>query len=267
MFVAELFEAPASQLKQLVIMPGGFHPFHTGHMSLYNSAVKAFPGADVYVAATNDTSSRPFSIEVKKELASIAGLPDGHFVQVKSPFQAREITQHYDPATTALIFVRSEKDRDEPPQAGTVKKDGNPSYLQPIGRHLKPMSQHGYMAYLPTVEFRAGDSDVSSASEIRALWPKSDDYTKQHIAKNLYPKNPAEAVDILNTVLGGNTEPGVAEASPVPDVMMHLIQKYRDDIDYYRELIADPTISAEVKPHYKKKIAALQQKMLSVPKR
>jgi len=215
MFVAELFEA--QELKKLVIMPGGFHPFHTGHMSLYNSAVKAFPGADIYVAATNDTSERPFPFEAKKELAALAGIPNGHFVQVKSPFQAKEITQHYDPNTTVLIFVRSEKDRDEQPQAGGNKKDGTPAYLQPIGTNLQPMSNHGYMAYLPTVEFPAGPSGVTSASEIRSMWPKADDNTKQQIAIDLYPKNPARAIEILNGAITEDASGVIATKSQAKD--------------------------------------------------
>ena len=53
-------------MKKLVIIPGGFHPFHAGHKALYDAAREAFPSADVYVAATADTSSRPFSFELKK---------------------------------------------------------------------------------------------------------------------------------------------------------------------------------------------------------
>ena len=56
-------------MKQLVIMPGGFHPFHAGHLALYQSALEAFPGADVKVAATNDTSNRPFPFKLKEKLA------------------------------------------------------------------------------------------------------------------------------------------------------------------------------------------------------
>jgi len=52
-------------------------------MALYNSARQAFPSADVYVAATNDTSSRPFPFAVKEKLAKLAGVEAGHFVQVK----------------------------------------------------------------------------------------------------------------------------------------------------------------------------------------
>ena len=90
-------------------MPGGFHPFHAGHAALYQSAVKAFPNAEVYVAATNDTSERPFPFAIKEKLARVAGVPPGRFVQVKSPFTSEEITSKYDPNSTILIFVKSEK--------------------------------------------------------------------------------------------------------------------------------------------------------------
>lgn len=171
-------------MRKLVIMPGGFHPFHSGHLALYNSAVRAFPDADVYVAATADTSSRPFPFDVKKKLAKLAGVPEDRFVQVKSPFRAEEITKKYNPADTALIFVRSEKDREKPPQAGGLKKDGSPSYLQPIGNQFEPMDQHGYMAYLPTVQFGSG---MTSASEIRNSWPGLDNDEKKALVLSMYP--------------------------------------------------------------------------------
>jgi len=78
-------------------MPGGFHPFHAGHAALYNSARRAFPGAEVFVAATNDTSNRPFPFAIKEKLAKLAGVEAGHFVQVKSPFRAEEITAGFNP--------------------------------------------------------------------------------------------------------------------------------------------------------------------------
>ena len=79
-------------MQQVVIIPGGFHPFHAGHADLYQSAREAFPSADVYVAATNDTSKRPFPFALKEKLAQLAGVEPGHFVQVKSPFRSEEHT-------------------------------------------------------------------------------------------------------------------------------------------------------------------------------
>ena len=196
-------------------MPGGFHPFHTGHLSLYQSALKAFPKADVFVAATNDTKTRPFPYEIKQELAGIAGVPPERFVQVKSPFQAREITDHYDPATTALVYVRSEKDRNEPPQPAKVDpatgslplvtrgpRKGQPvsDYLQffTSGKNLQPMSEHSYIAYLPTVEFAGG---ITSATQIRAAWERGRKREHDQIAKTLYPGDPARARQLLSAAL------------------------------------------------------------------
>jgi hypothetical protein len=194
-------------MKQVVIMPGGFHPFHAGHYSLYQQAQDAFPGADVYVAATNDTSARPFPFAVKEKLAKLAGVAPGHFVQVKSPFQAREITANLDPDNTELIFVRSQKDADKPPQAGGVKKNGEPAYLQPYdANNIEPMNRHAYMAYLPTVEFGPG---MTSATEIRNAWPRLNEKRKTALVMSLYPKtqtNPqlaATVVKMLDAAIGG----------------------------------------------------------------
>lgn len=173
-------------MKKVVIMPGGFHPFHAGHKALYDAALKAFPDADVYVAATDDTSQRPFPFDIKRKLAQYAGVSPEHFIQVKSPFRAEEITKRYgkDADDVALIFVRSEKDKDKPPKPGAIKKDGTPGYLQPMGRKLEPMTKHAYMTYLPTVPFAGG---ITSATEIRQSWPGMDTAAKTNLVNILYP--------------------------------------------------------------------------------
>jgi hypothetical protein len=188
-------------------MPGGFHPFHAGHAALYNSAKRAFPDADVFVAATNDTSSRPFPFAIKEKLAKLAGVDAGHFVQVKSPFRAEEITSRFNPQTDHLIFVRSDKDASKPPQAGGIKKNGEPAYLQPLlgATKLEPFSKHAYMAYLPTVEFGPG---MTSATEIRSAWPTLSAKHKVALVMSLYPttqrnrKLAATVVKMLDTAMG-----------------------------------------------------------------
>lgn len=185
-------------MRQIVIMPGGFHPFHAGHAALYRSAVEAFNNADVYVAATNDTKTRPFPFAIKEKLAKLAGVADKHFVQVKSPFKAEEITSHYNPNEDVLIFVRSEKDKTEQPKPGGTKKDGTPAYFQPYtGKNLQPFSKHAYIAYLPTIEFGPG---ITSATEIRNAWPKLNDKRKTAMVMSLYPvtqKNPKLASNVV----------------------------------------------------------------------
>ena len=199
----------------IVIMPGGFHPYHAGHHALYQSAQRAFPDAEVYVAATNDTSSRPFPFAVKEKLARLAGVETGHFVQVKSPFRAEEITAKFDPQKDVLIFVRSEKDANTPPQPGGVKRDGSPSYLQPLlgAKRLEPFARHAYMAYLPTVEFGPG---MTSATQIRSAWPGLDERRKTALVMSLYPRTQTSpqlaqtVVKLLDAAIGGQE---VAEGS------------------------------------------------------
>ena len=205
-------------MRNIVIMPGGFHPFHAGHAELYRSAVKAFNNADVYVAATNDTKTRPFPFAIKEKLAKLAGVADKHFVQVKSPFKAEEITSHYNPNEDVLIFVRSEKDRNEQPKPGGTKKDGNPSYFQPYtGKNMQPFGKHAYIAYLPTVQFGPG---ISSATEIRNAWPKLDDRRKTAMVMSLYPatqKNPklaANVVKMLDMGMGNELAEEVIDEGP-----------------------------------------------------
>ena len=198
----------------IVIMPGGFHPFHAGHFALYQSAKQAFPNADVYVAATNDMSERPFPFALKEKLAKLAGVDAGHFIQVKSPFKAEEITKNYDPNSDVLVFVRSEKDRNEQPKPGGTKKDGSPAYFQPwTGKNLQPFSKHAYMAYLPTVEFGPG---ITSATQIRKAWPTLNDKRKTALVMSLYPaaqknsKLAQNVVGMFDQVMGG--QQGLAEA-------------------------------------------------------
>ena len=232
-------------MKQIVVMAGGFHPFHAGHYALYQSALKAFPNADVYVAATDDTKVRPFPFEIKEKLAKVAGVKPGRFVRVKSPFKAEEITSKYNPNTDVLIFVRSEKDKNESPKPGGMKKDGTPSYFQPYtGKDLQPFSKHAYFAYLPTVTFGPG---IRSATEIRNAWPNLNDRQKTAMVMSLYPvtqKNPKLAKNVVQMLDIGMTggEPTNEQSSPQQQAAIaismkqaHQKPKVNETVDFLEE--------------------------------
>lgn len=209
MFLRELYEAKAR--KVVAIMPGGFHPFHPGHKSLYDWAVKTFGQKNVYVAATNDTATRPFPFEVKKKLAAMAGVPESNFMQVKSPFNNREYASLVD-ADTALVFVRSQKDKTEQPLPDQTKKNGEPGYLRTYtGKDLNTADEMGYMAYGPTINFDFSGMQIKSASELRATWPEMSDEDKLKAAQLMYGNGAEAAVKLLDKALGDPEAP-VGEA-------------------------------------------------------
>jgi len=232
-------------MRKLVIIPGGFHPFHAGHMALYNAARETFPSAEIYVAATADTSTRPFPFEIKKKLARLAGVPTHRFIQVKSPFRANEITEHFEPSDTVLIFVRSEKDQAQQPQPGGVKKDGTPGYLQPYRRNrLEPMSRHAYMAYLPVVQFGSG---MTSATEIRAKWPDMAPEQRAALVNSMYPATVGNeqltgvTVKMLDAVMTPGTvneRENNAEAPDSEPVDRERLQRAAKDPEYLKAMLS-----------------------------
>ena len=175
-------------MANIVIMPGGFHPFHAGHAALYNSIKEKYgEGSDIYVAASNNQKERPFPFEIKEKLAQLSGVQPGEFVQVKSPFVPKEITDKYDPDKDTIVFVRSEKDKNEYPKPGAIKKDGSPGYFQHIDtakRGSQPFSKVGYMDYLPVKEF----AGITSATQIRDTWPSLNDDQREEFVTHIYPK-------------------------------------------------------------------------------
>jgi hypothetical protein len=241
-------------MRTIVVMPGGFHPFHAGHAALYKSAVDAFTDADVYVAATNDTKTRPFPFAIKEKLAKLAGVADKHFVQVKSPFKAEEITSHYNPNEDVLIFVRSEKDKTEQPKPGGTKKDGSPAYFQPwTGKNLQPFSKHAYIAYLPTVEFGPG---ITSATEIRNAWPTLNDKRKTAMVMSLYPvtqKNPklaANVVKMLDMGMGNELAETIKRIEPISKsvpIQQTVIHPVKQDV-YVAPEKKTPAVVNHIKP-------------------
>jgi hypothetical protein len=70
---------------------------------------------------------------------------------------------------------------------------------------MAPMTQHAYMAYLPTVEFGPG---MTSATQIRTAWPSLNERQRTALVMSLYPntqKNPKLAntvVKMLDTAMG-----------------------------------------------------------------
>jgi cytidyltransferase-like protein len=195
------------QGKVIVVYGGGFQPFHAGHMSSYEQAKRAFPSADFYVAASNDTKNRPIPFKDKQFLAQQAGVQD-HFVQVSQPVNPTEILSHYNPKKDILILVRSERD-----PVNYTKKDGSQAYYQPF-KSLKdcvpfnPDGGHGYVYVTKKHVFKVNGEEVYSGSQIRSMYSKADDKGRKSIINGLYPKatKQVKVKQLLDKYIGGLNE-------------------------------------------------------------
>ena len=202
-------------METIVIYPGRFHPFHRCHIASYEYLTKKYSVDNVYVATSNkqDPSTSPFSYADKVTMMTKLGVPASHIVQVKNPYQAAEIQASLtdeERATTALIYAVSEKDMAGDGarfQFGT-KKNGEPSYLQPLPenpKQIQPMTKHAYVAVTPTVTFRVKGADANSASQIRELYKKGNDADRDGIIADLYGEAYPDLRDIFDDRLGVNT--------------------------------------------------------------
>lgn len=120
------------------------------------------------------------------------GIPVGKIAQVKNPYRAEEITSEIDdPENTGLIFAVGQKDMvdgHERFKFGT-KKDGSPSYMQPLSediKKIKPLAKHAYVYVAPTYTFNVGGADANSATEIREKYLDSSSIDRDKILSELY---------------------------------------------------------------------------------
>ena len=237
-------------MNYLVIYPGRFHPFHQGHMASYDWLTKQFGENNVYVASSNvqDPATSPFEFSDKVKMATKLGVPPGHMVNVKNPYQATEITSSLsdeEKADTALVFAVSEKDAAR--FNFKPKKDGSPGYLQPVPankKSMKPMTKHGYVAITPTVNFRVKGVDANSASQIRKLYLEGNDNDRMQIIADLYGVADPELKAMFDERLGVNApqdaviygqEKVFAGDNPVNVMREDRVQKIRENIQQLRQ--------------------------------
>jgi hypothetical protein len=196
----------------IVIYPGRFHPFHRGHLASYEYLTKKYGANNVYIATSNVQApvTSPFSYSDKVDMMTRLGIPAGHVVQVRNPYQAQEIYDNIpDRNDTALIYAVSEKDMQADGarfKFGT-KKNGEPSYMQPMPenlKQLKPLTQHAYVTVTPTVDFRVQGVDANSASQIRKAYVAGSDADRDSIIVDLYGEVYPELRDIFDARLGLN---------------------------------------------------------------
>jgi hypothetical protein len=215
--------------------------------------VKRYGDNNVFVVSSDkqDLETSPFSFADKMAMMTKLGISPGQIAQVVNPYQSKEIKDEIDdPENTILIFAVSEKDMtgENARFSFGPKKDGSPSYMQPLpkdNKNMKNMTQHAYVAVTPTVNFRVRGADANSASQIRKQYIAGNDADREQIIADLYGDMDQGIKDIFDRKLG--TGQPVKMVSESRARIAEKINQLRNRIAQLQEYSVDNT---EVNPDY-----------------
>ena len=196
--------------KIFVIYPGRFHPFHKGHKGVYNYLISKYGGNDVYITTTDvvELPKSPFSFDEKVKMMTLTGVPINKIIKVKNNYNLQSLVGQIpiDINRDSIVFAVSEKDMTEDPRFSRfIKKDGSPSYLQPIPKNLdklQPAIKYGYIDTVPTTDFTVLGMPARSASQLRSQYVNLTPQLKKSFVKDLFGKYDDSVYNIMNNKLG-----------------------------------------------------------------
>ena len=184
-------------MDKVVVYPGRFQPMLKHHAEVYNSLVKQYPDAEVYIGTSDkvEPGKSPFNFAEKQKIAQAHGIDPSRVLKVKNPYHMDSYP--FDKDNTQVIFAVGEKDADQRFPANSVKKDGTPGYYQRLGSDDEPlpMSKRGYITVAPNV---TDGGDVASASAFRQAMQgaRSPEEAKQIYVKQFGSYDP----DVFNLI-------------------------------------------------------------------
>jgi len=164
------------QKKVIAIYPGRFQPMGRHHYATYKALADQFGAENTFIVTSNKMGPKsPLDFEEKKKIMVAHGVPADKIVMSRNPYQAVELTQNFDPDTTAVVFAVGGKDmRDSPRFANLdgMTKKGTPAYYKTYrpGEELVGLDKHGYIAVAPHVEIDVpGFGEMSGTTLRKAL--------------------------------------------------------------------------------------------------
>jgi hypothetical protein len=196
--------------KLFVIYPGRFHPFHKGHKGVYDYLSTKYGGSDVYITTTDkvELPKSPFDFNEKLQMMTLTGIPANKILNVTQNYNITNLEGKIpiDLNRDSVIFAVSEKDMTEDPRFSKfTKKDGSPSYLQPLPKKLdklQPAIKHGYIDTVPTTTFTVLGKPATSASELRKQYVSLSPEQKKLFITDLFGKYSKTVQNIMDTKLG-----------------------------------------------------------------
>ena len=194
-FVASKFPAAKDALKLveeqqkrvIAIYPGRFQPMGRHHFQTYQALAQQFGLENTFIATSNKTGPKsPLNFEQKKSIMKAHGIPESQIVETRNPYQAVEITDKFDPDTTAVVFAVGGKDMRESPRFANLDgltKKGAPAYYKTFkpGEELVGLDKHGYITVAPHVEIDVPGFGEMSGTTLRKALKGADPETFERI--------------------------------------------------------------------------------------
>ena len=175
--------------QEVVVYAGRFQPFHKGHYATYEHLVKKFGKQNVFVGTSNQQGGprHPFNFKEKREIMmKMFNIPSSQIVQVKNPYQPKEVLDKFDSKTTAFITVVGEKD--EARLGGKYFKKYN-------GKPESGYIDQGYVYVAPA------QPNAISGTDVRNWLSAGDDSQRKAGFKKAYPKFDPKIYNLISTRL------------------------------------------------------------------
>ncbi len=175
--------------QEVVVYAGRFQPFHKGHYATYEHLLKKFGKQNVFIGTSNQQGGpkSPFNFKEKREIMmKMFNIPSSQIVQVKNPYQPKEVLDKFDSKTTAFITVVGEKDEARLGGKYFKKYDGRPEsgYLD-----------SGYVYVAPA------QPNAISGTDVRNWLSAGDDSQRKAGFKKAYPKFDPKIYNLISTRL------------------------------------------------------------------
>lgn len=169
-----------------VVLPGRFHPFHSGHASTWRWLANQFGACNVYVAPSKklDPSTAPFDIGQRIQQIQTLGVPACQIMPVTNGYRIRELLDLLGDDQRVLILAVSDKDTDR-----VQRLLDNEYYLPWQGAdQARPVSDTGqaYVMTTPVFEFMLAGQIMSSATQVRECFAQANQDQRSRMLLELY---------------------------------------------------------------------------------
>jgi hypothetical protein len=175
--------------QQVVVYAGRFQPFHKGHYATYEHLVKKFGKQNVFIGTSNQQGGpkSPFNFKEKREIMmKMFNIPSSQIVQVKNPYQPKEVLDKFDSKSTAFITVVGEKDE---------ARLGGKYFKKYDGRPESGYIDQGYVYVAPA------QPNAISGTDVRNWLSAGDDSQRKAGFKKAYPKFDPKIYNLISTRL------------------------------------------------------------------